>query len=278
MSVPSSHGSTAKVRGIDARGLLGSVMRERHAAEESGVRVGDYQLLRRLAEGGMGVVHLARQVSLQRIVAVKMIRSGLLATPAEVERFRREAEAAASLDHPNIVPIYEIGEDGGQHFFSMKFVESGNLAELSASCDEATRKSAAWVRRAAGIVSRMARAVHHAHQRGVLHRDIKPTNVLLDEDGGPHLTDFGLAKLTNRDFGMTQTVLVMGTPGYMAPEQASGDAANVTIAADIYSLGAVLYELLSGHAPFEGGSTLEVLRMAEEREPRSLRKHNPGLS
>jgi WD40 repeat protein/tRNA A-37 threonylcarbamoyl transferase component Bud32 len=253
-------------------------MRERMTADESGERLGDYQLQRRLAEGGMGVVWLARQVSLQRTVAVKMIRSGLLATPAEVERFRREAEAAAALDHPNIVPVYEIGEDGGRHFFSMKFLEGGNLAELSASCDPDTRRSVAWMRRAAGLVSRMARAVHHAHQRGVLHRDIKPTNVLLDEEGTPHLTDFGLAKLTDRDIGMTQTVMVMGTPGYMAPEQAAGNTAQVTIAADVYSLGAVLYELLSGRPPFEGGSTLEVLRMAGEQEPLPMRRHNPRLS
>jgi serine/threonine protein kinase len=159
----------------------------------------------------------------------------------------------------------------------MKLVEGGSLAELNASCEAATRLTADWVRRAAGLVSRMARAIHHAHQRGVLHRDLKPTNVLLGEDGTPLLTDFGLAKLTAREFVMTQTLAVLGTPGYMAPEQAAGNAAEVTGAADIYSLGAVLYDLLSGHPPFEGDSTLEVLRMVQERDPVPLRKFNPGL-
>lgn len=264
------------VLGLDPRALLGVVMKK--PAEDVVMRLGDYEILRRLAQGGMGTVYAARQASLQRTVALKMISSGLLATDAEVERFHREAEAAASLDHPGIVPIYEIGEAEGQHFFSMKLLEHGNLADLSAAQDEAARHSMAWQRRAAEITAQMARAVHHAHQRGVLHRDLKPTNVLMDEAGAPHLTDFGLAKLLNREAGLTRTVAVMGTPGYIAPEQAAGRAAEVTVAADIYSLGAVLYVLLSGRPPFDGESTLEVLRKVESEEPPPLRRANPALS
>ena len=262
------------VRGLDPRALLSRAARPADAAQ----RIGDYELLEQMAEGGMGVVYRAHQVSLQRTVALKMIRSGLLATLTEVQRFRREAEAAASLDHPHIVPIYEIGESDGRHFFSMKFIEGGNLAELSAACDEARRRSAEWVRFAVGIVVKMARAVQHAHHRGVLHRDVKPTNVLLDEHGEPHLTDFGLAKLAEGDSGMTMTLAVIGTPNYMAPEQAAGNHRQLTVAVDIYSLGAVLYELLSGRPPFEADSTLELLRQVQEREPPALRKSNAGLN
>ncbi len=260
-----------RVLGLDPRALLAGI-RERVQ------RVGDYELLERIAEGGMGVVWRARQVSLGRTVALKMIRSGLLASPAEVLRFRHEAESAAGLDHPNIVPIYDVGEDDGRHFFSMKLIEGGNLAELSAQCDGMQRRGAAWARRVAGIMATMARAVHHAHQRGLLHRDVKPTNVLLDEHGEPHLTDFGLAKLAEGAAAMTQTLAVMGTPSYMAPEQAAGNNRQLTLAADIYSLGAVLYELLSGHPPFEGGSTLELLRQVQEREATPVRKSNPGIN
>src|ERR1051325_8154917 len=181
---------------------------------------GDYELLGEIAEGGMGVVYYARQVSLNRLVALKMIRSGHLATAAEVQRFQTEAEAAANLDHPNIVPIYEIGQHEGQHYFSMKLMEGGTLAEWSA---EAGTRSAEWIRRATELIATIARAVHHAHQRGVLHRDIKPTNVLLDDLGQPHLTDFGLAKILQDRSDFAQSLAVVGTPGYMAPEQAAGD-------------------------------------------------------
>ena len=162
---PPPRSAAETVRGLDPRALLSRAARP--PGSDDGQRIGDYELLEQIAEGGMGVVWRAHQVSLQRTVALKMIGSGLLATLTEVQRFRREAEAAASLDHPHIVPIYEIGEDEGRHFFSMKFIERGNLAELSAACDEARRNGAEWVRRAAGIVVTMARAVHHAHQRGV---------------------------------------------------------------------------------------------------------------
>src|SRR5207249_4160584 len=165
---------------------------------------------------------------------------------AEVQRFRAEAEAAANLDHPNIVPIYEIGEHEGQHYFSMKLMEGGTLADLisaecgmrSAELKKPAWQSVGWTRQSAGLVSTIARAVHHAHQRGVLHRDIKPTNILLDDQGQPHLTDFGLAKVLLDRPNPTESLAVLGTPGYMAPEQAAGRVKHLTTAADTYSLGA----------------------------------------
>ncbi len=233
---------------------------------------GDYELLGEIAEGGMGVVYYARQISLRRPVALKMIRSGELALPQEVQRFRTEAEAAANLDHPNIVPIYEIGENGGQQYFTMKLMEGGNLGDLIAECGP---RNVAWMRRTARLLATVARAVHHAHQRGVLHRDLKPTNILLDGNGEPHLTDFGLAKLMGRDRGLTPTEQVMGTPHYMAPEQAAGKARHLTTAADIYSLGAILYEMLTGRHLFGEGTPLEILSQVKEREPEPLRELNP---
>lgn len=233
---------------------------------------GDYELLGEIASGGMGVVYFARQISLNRNVALKMIRSGALATPAEVQRFRTEAEAAANLDPPSIVPIYEVGEQEGQHYFSMKLVEGGNLAERISNfkCEISKRE-------AARLIATLARAVHHAHQRGVLHRDLKPTNVLLDEQGAPHLTDFGLAKLAHDRGDLTQTIAILGTPHYMSPEQAAGRARELTTATDIYSLGAILYELLTGRPPFHGESALEVLPQAQARAPEPPRKLNPSV-
>jgi WD40 repeat protein/serine/threonine protein kinase len=235
---------------------------------------GDYELLGEIAQGGMGVVYYARQVSLGRIVALKMIRSGQLASEVEVQRFRNEAEAAANLDHPHIVPIYEVGECDGQHYFSMKLIEGGTLAEVSA---ESEARSAEWLRRAAGLLATIARAVHHAHQRGVLHRDLKPTNILLDEQGLPHLTDFGLAKLIQDRPNVTHSLAVLGTPGYMSPEQAAGRTKLLTTASDIYSLGAILFELFTGKAPFTGDSTLEILKAVQEQEPERPRKLNPAV-
>jgi eukaryotic-like serine/threonine-protein kinase len=223
---------------------------------------GDYELLGELARGGMGIVYYARQISLQRAVALKIIRSGQLAGPAEIERFHTEAQAAANLDHPNIVPLYEIGQHEGHHYFSMKLIEGGNLAERISSS-----KFQVSNREAARLVAAIARAVHHAHQRGVLHRDLKPTNILLDPEGDPHLTDFGLAKLLQSERGASLTQSILGTPGYMAPEQAAGDSKGVTTAADIYSLGAILYELLTGQPPFTGASPIEILRRVLEEQP-----------
>ena len=245
---------------------------------------GDYELLEEIASGGMGIVYRARQLSLNRIVAVKMIRAGLVAGDAEVRRFHTEAEAAASLDHPNIVPLYEVGEHGGQQYYSMKLIEGGSLAQRllktehgklnTPQCAEGSVQYSVSSIQSAALIAKIARAVHYAHQRGILHRDLKPGNILLDAQGEPHITDFGLAKRLNADSQqstinpqLTLTGTVLGTPSYMSPEQAAGKVNHLTTASDIYSLGAILYELLAGQPPFKAATALETLRQVIEEEP-----------
>jgi serine/threonine protein kinase/WD40 repeat protein len=269
---------------------------------------GDYELLEEIARGGMGVVFKARQVSLNRLVALKLISAGALATPELVKRFKAEAEAAASLSHPNIVPIYEIGEHQGQHYFSMELIEGPSLRDaLAADRMESDRPSVIRDRSSVirdqsearsrslvtdhgilitdhgslntrvQLIATLARAVHYAHQRGILHRDIKPGNILLDANGAPHLTDFGLAKLVEKESTLTHTNAVLGTPAYMSPEQARGETKEVTTAADVYGLGAVLYETLTGMPPFAGGTSLETIRQVLEQEPRRPSVFNPAI-
>ena len=232
---------------------------------------GDYELLEEIARGGMGVVWKARQSSLNRTVALKMILAGKLASEAEVQRFRREAEAAANLQHPNIVAIHEVGEHEGQHYYSMDYVAGRDLGSL-------VRESGPLPpARAAECVKTLAEAVHFAHQRGTLHRDLKPQNVLIDAAGVPRITDFGLAKFIGRDESLTQNGVVMGSPSYMSPEQAAGHLDQVGPHSDVYSLGAVLYELLTGRPPFRAETPAATMRQVMESEPAAPRKLNAAL-
>ena len=232
---------------------------------------GDYELQEEIGRGGQGIVYRARQKSLNRTVALKIIALGHWATARHLKRFRLEAEAAASLNHPSIVPIHEVGERDGCCYFSMNLIEGGQL-------DEVVRREAISIHRAAELIAKLARTVHYAHEHGILHRDIKPGNILLDKEGEPHLTDFGLARLVETESTVTRTTEVLGTPSYMAPEQASGNNVALTSATDNYSLGAVLYHLLTGCPPFAGGTTYETVRLVLETEPRQPRLLNPKVN
>jgi serine/threonine protein kinase len=248
------------ITGTEAAALLGFDLPCRFA---------DYELLEQLGRGGSGVVFKARQLSLNRPVALKVFAVDSLALTAERQRFRREAEIAAHLDHPNIVPIHEVGECEGRLFFSMKLLEGGSLAK---AC-RGMKRDHADQRASARLVAAIARAVHYAHQRGILHRDLKPANILLERRDGdatvptPYVSDFGLARWVATDSGLTQSGAVLGTPGYMAPEQASGQPGMITTATDVYGLGAILYTLLTGRPPFHGANVLDTLVQARAGEP-----------
>jgi TolB-like protein/predicted Ser/Thr protein kinase/cytochrome c-type biogenesis protein CcmH/NrfG len=227
-------------------------------------------LLEEVGRGGQGVVYRAHQKSLNRTIALKVIGLGPWTTERHLKRFRREAEAAAHLEHPGIVPIYEVGERDGQCYFSMKFVEGGQL-------DEVVRHSPISIRQSVELVAKVARTVHYAHEHGILHRDIKPGNILLDQNGEPHLTDFGLARLAEAESTVTATLDVLGTPSYMAPEQAAGESTKVSKATDVYGLGAVLYQLITGQPPFAGGTTYETIKLLLDTDPRPPRLLNPKI-
>jgi serine/threonine-protein kinase len=231
---------------------------------------GDYELLSVLGRGGMGIVYEARQISLNRSVALKMIRGSAFASDDDLRRFRNEAEAVAILDHPHIVPIHEVGEHDGQPYFSMKLIRGVSL-------DRRMNTYRNDFRGVARLVETLAQAVHHAHQRGILHRDLKPANILVSDRGVPHIADFGLAKRIDLESDLTQSGAVLGTPGYMAPEQASGKRGSLTTATDVYGLGAILYALLTGRGPFAGDSVVEALQKVRDQAPEPPRKLNAKI-
>jgi serine/threonine protein kinase len=230
--------------------------------------IGGYEILEVIGHGGMGVVYKARQLGLNRLVALKMILAGASASPENLARFRAEAEAVAQLAHPNIVQIYEIGEQNGCPFLALEYVGGGSLAQQL----DGTPLGPA---QAAQLVIAMATAVQHAHERGVVHRDLKPANVLLLADGMPKIADFGLAKRTDSDYATTQTGAILGSPSYMSPEQAAGAIDKIGPTTDVYALGVILYELLTGRPPFKGATLLETIEQVREHDPVSPRSLQP---
>lgn len=229
-------------------------------------RVGDYELLEEIGRGGMGVVYLARQVNLNRELAVKMILRGALASRRDRERFLAEAQAAARLDHEGIVPVHQVGEDRGRMYFSMKYIKGPTLSDL-------LKKGPLPPLQAAKLLAQVSRAIDFAHRQGVLHRDLKPSNILIDEAGQPHVTDFGLAKQLTDPPGMTHSGAVVGTPAYMSPEQAAGNR-KVGPTSDVYSLGAILYHMLTGQPPFPAASAINAVLQVIEQEPLPPRQLN----
>jgi WD40 repeat protein/predicted Ser/Thr protein kinase len=234
--------------------------------------LGDYELLEEIARGGMGVVYRARQEGLNRLVALKVLPGGRFADETFIKRFRREAEALASLNHPNIVAIHEVGEHEGQLYFSMDLIEGHSLAERIREGDPLP------IRRAAELIQRIAEAMAFAHERGLVHRDLKPSNILLDDKGVPHITDFGLAKRWDDDTNLTLTGEILGSPNYMAPEQADPKVGPTGPASDVYSLGAMLYHLLTGRPPFMADTVAQTLRLVVEGGPVSPRLLRRGFS
>jgi serine/threonine-protein kinase len=231
---------------------------------------GDYQLLEEVGRGGMGIVYRAHQKSLDRMVAIKMLLRRDLATAADLTRFQSEAEAAARLDHPGIVSIFEVGECGGHPFYSMRFIEGTTLAKQLASGPMSPRDAAA-------ILARVAEAVDAAHRRGVLHRDLKPSNILIDAAGAPHVSDFGLAKRLEEDHDVTHTGAILGTPCYMSPEQAAGSRGDVGPSSDVWSLGAILYQTLTGRPPFQASNPMDTLLAVLESDPPLPRSLDPKV-
>src|SRR6059058_4254266 len=233
-------------------------------------RVGNYEIIEEIGRGGMGVIYRARQRHSLRIVALKRILNFHADSRETLARFRREAEAAASLDHPNILPIYEVSEsEDGLPFFSMKFAAGGSLLDAAPGLRDDPRRIVA-------LMAKVTRAVQYAHGHGILHRDLKPGNILLDGCGEPLVSDFGLAKWLDASSDLTRTLTVFGTPGYIAPEQAQGPAKNLTAAADIYSIGAVLFDLFTGQPPFLGEHALAVIKQAAEKPAPKLRALAPS--
>jgi serine/threonine-protein kinase len=256
---------------VDSRVTVDQSPAKPQAAAQSLPRdFGDYELLEEVGRGGMGVVYKARQRSLDRLVALKMILRGELASAADLARFRAEAESAARLEHPHIIPVHEVGSSDGQAYFSMKYVEGRTLSAV-------VKEGPLLPRDAARYVAAIARAVQHAHQQGILHRDLKPSNILIDQHDQPHVGDFGLAKRVEGGASLTRTGAIVGTPSYMAPEQAAGSRGVLGPFTDVYSLGAILYELLTGRPPFQAASAVDTLMLVLEQEPVPPRRLNPKV-
>jgi WD40 repeat protein/predicted Ser/Thr protein kinase len=254
---------------VTCLGRLGFLPEAGDAPNGGLLRLGDYELLEEIARGGMGVVYRARQLSLNRIVALKVVLHGPFSSADFVRRFRNEAQVVAALRHPNIVAIHEIGEHQGNHFISLEFIDGMSFAQLA-------RERPVSAFRAARYVKIVAEAVEHAHQRGILHRDLKPSNILLDIFDQPRITDFGLAKLVNSGADLTTTGQVLGSPNYMPPEQAIGKSSGDTPQSDVYSIGAILYELLTGRPPFQGETLQAILTQVQEAEPVPPQRLNPA--
>jgi hypothetical protein len=241
-----------------------------HPALRAALGAAGYEILGELGRGGMGIVYLARRLGLNRLCAVKMIRDGADARPEALRRFFTEAEAVARLRHPSIVQIYHIGHAGGLPFVELEYLAGGSL--------DRTMDGTPWeAAKAAGLVEVVARTIAEAHRRGIVHRDLKPANILLDHDGRPKLGDFGLAKILDSDDALTATHMVLGSPRYMAPEQAEGSTRLIGRSTDVYALGAILYELLTGRPPFEAASVLATLALIQQTDPVPPSQFRPGL-